>query len=120
MTGLDMDKEYYVLALANRKGAYMGPRGQEHQQLGKVVLLFTTEERLQEYADTLDENQAFIDILERASRDVESEDINLGGYVKTTVRLLAPRLEAYDIDYVLVDYLSPGGYNRVYLPPHKA
>jgi hypothetical protein len=115
-----MDKEYFVLALANRKGEYIGPRGQEHQLLGKVVLLFTTEERLKEYAAALDENQAFMDILERAPGDVESEDINLGGYVKTNLRALAPKLEAYDIDHLLIDYLSPGGYNRVYLPPHRA
>ncbi len=67
----------------------------------------------------MDEHQAFMDILERAPKGMGSENLNLGGYVKTTVRSLSPRLEAYDVDYLLVDYLSPGGWNRVYPPPHK-
>ena len=108
-----------MLAIANAKGEYIGPRGEQHPQLGTVVLLFTTEEKLKEYAERLDEHQAFMDILERAPKDMGSENLNLGGYVKTTVRSLSPRLEAYDVDYLLVDYLSPGGWNRFYPPPHK-
>src|SRR3954468_24173248 len=125
MTGIDIDREFFVLALANSNGEYIGLRGQEYPPLGKVVLLFTTEEKLKEYAEGLDENQGFMDILERAPRAVGSEDMNLGYYVKTTVRALLPRLEDYAIDNLLVDYLlvgclSPGGYNRVYSQPHRA
>ena len=119
MTGLDMNREYFVPALANDEGEYTGPRGHEHPQLGRVVLLFTTKERLDVYLAHSDENQAFLDILERAPEHVGSEALNLGYYIKTTVQELLPKLQAHDVEYLYVDPLNPGGYNRGYPLPHK-
>src|SRR3954471_13091147 len=114
MRGLDIDREFFVLAVANAKGEYTAPYSHHHPLLGPVVFLFTSEEKLTEYAESLDENQAFMDILERAPREVGSEDLNLGGCLRTSVRSLSARLKAYEIENLLVDYLSPGGLNRVY------
>lgn len=114
MAELDMNREYFVPALANDEGEYTGVRAHEHPQLGKVVLLFTTKEKVENYLAQTDENQAFMDILERAPGHVGSEDLNLDAYVKTTVQNLVPALEAHDIASLVVDPLDPGGYNRVY------
>ena len=113
---IDRNKEFYVPALANAEGQYIGPRGHEHHQLGVVVLLFTTEEKLLSYHESLDVNLAFMDMLERAPEGTRGEDLNFG-YIKTTVQDLLPRLHDYGVKNLWVDPEGPGGYSRVYPMP---
>jgi hypothetical protein len=80
-------------------------------------LVFTTEERVGAYLDSFDENQAFMDIRERAPENVGSEDLNTGFYIEETVRELLPKLQAFGVGHVWVDLFEQGGYNRVYPLP---
>jgi hypothetical protein len=46
---LDMDKEYLVLVTANAKGEVTGLRARDDPQAGRVVRLFSSKEKLDEY-----------------------------------------------------------------------
>ena len=121
MAEIDMQRLYFVPTLGNAQGEIRGLAGREHDQLGKVITLFTTLEKLQTYLAHIDPNQAYMDLLERAPRDREggSEDVSLGIY-EATVEELLPALRFYDADHLVVDPLDPGAYNRAYPSPHKS
>ena len=119
MASLDRTREYLVRLLTNDRGETTGIRGHSHPQLGTVVPLFSNEEELNKYLAVVDEKQAFLDILERASQHVASEDLTPGGAIYASVQELAQILETYDVDYLVVDPLSPGAWQRYYPAPHK-
>ena len=122
MAEIDMQRLYFVPTLGNAQGEIRGLVGREHDQLGKVIPLFTTLEKLQTYLAHIDPNQAYMDLLERAPRKLEggSEDVSLGTYVEATVEELLPALRFYDADHLVVDPLDQGAYNRAYPSPHKS
>ena len=117
MAGLDMSREYLVLVITNDEGEVTGLRVRDDPQLGKVVRLFTDKEKLDRWHEQSDEKGRFIDLLEQ--QQISSEDLNLEYYSRITVSELSPILEAYDVDYLQVDPLTPGGWNRLYPLPHK-
>ncbi len=119
MASLDRTREYLVRLLTNDRGETTGIRGHSHPQLGTVVPLFSNEEELNKYLAVVDENQAFLDMLERAPQHVGSEDLTPGGAIYASVQELAQILETYDVDYLVVDPLSPGAWQRYYPAPHK-
>ena len=121
MAEIDMKRHYFVPTLGNAQGEIRGLAGHEHEQLGKVIPLFTTLEKLETYLADIDQNQAFMDLLERAPRDLEvtSADVSLGTYVEAIVEELLPALQVLDADTLLVDPLDPGAYQRAYPSPHK-
>jgi len=90
-----MTKEYLVLVTANDKGEDTGLRVREDPRVGRVGRLFSSKEKLDEYVKRSDENQHFIDIMERLPEHYGSEDLqDIGYHRKTTVRELSPTLEA--------------------------
>src|SRR5215203_3787029 len=99
MAEIDMQRRYFVHTLRNAQGDLRGLAGREHDQLVKVITLFTTLEKLQTYLAHIDPNQPYMDLLERAPRDLEggSEDVSLGTYVEATVEELLPALRFYDV-----------------------
>ena len=116
---IDSTKEFYIPALVNAEGQFIGPLRQgvpKYTKLGTVVFLFTTEEKLRRHYETMDQNQAFMDILERAPEGTTSEDLNLD-YVITTVQDLLPILHDYGVGNLWVDPEGPGGYSRIYPTP---
>ncbi len=119
MASLDRTREYLVRLLTNDKGEITGIRGHSHPQLGTVVPLFSNEEELNKYLAVVDEKQAFLDMLERAPQHVASEDLTPGGAIYASVQELAQILKTYDVDYLVVDPLSPGAWQRYYPAPHK-
>jgi hypothetical protein len=118
MAGLDMNQEYLVLFTVDDEGKPTGIRVREDPQHGKIVRLFSSSEKLAEYLERSDENQRFMDMLERLPEHLGSEDLRIQ-YSTTTVQALSPLLEALDIDLLAVDPL-PDGFYGTYLPPHKA
>jgi hypothetical protein len=118
---IDMKRLYFVPTLGNAQGEFRGLAGRKHDQLSKVIPMFTTLEKLETYLADIDQNQAFMDILERAPVEaLSSEDINLGTYVEATVEDLLPALQDLDADTLLVDPLDPGVYQRAYPSPHNS
>jgi hypothetical protein len=113
---LDMNQEYLVLVVENAKGEATGLRVREDPNLGMVLRLFSNKAKLDTYLERSDENQRFMDLLEQ--RQSSSEDLNLG-YRRMTLLELAPILKDYGVDNLQIDPLTPGGWNRIYTPPHK-
>ena len=116
MPELDMNQEYLILVVENTKGKATALRVRDDPQLGMVLRLFSSKAKLDTYLEHSDENQRFIDLLEQ--QQSSSEDLNLG-YRKMTLLELEPILEDYGVDNLQVDPLTPGGWNRIYTPPHK-
>jgi|SRR5215207_6927301 len=121
MTGLDMSREYLVLLTVDDEGKPTGLRARQDPRLGTVVRLFSNREKLGAFLEHSDENQRFIDILEQdhVLEHFGSEDLNLGYYKNMTLPELSPILEAYGVDHLDLDPLTPGAWNRVYPSPHK-
>ena len=117
---IDIKRRYFVSTFGNAQGEIRGLAGREHDQFGRVILLVTTLEKLETYLADIDQNQAFMDILERAPVEAaRSEDVNLGTYVEATVEDLLPVLQVLEVDTLLVNPLDPSAYQRAYPSPHN-
>ncbi len=122
MAGLDMNGEYLVLLILDAEGKPTSLSVGQDPQLGTVVRLFSSREKLDRFLEYSPENQRFIDILEQEDDILEhfgSVDSNFG-YSRITLPKLSPILDAYEVDHLQVDPLSPGAWQRVYPSPHKA
>ena len=90
---LPMDGEYLVLVGVNEEGEADTLLVYDHPQFGRTVRLFSNEEELERYLETV--------------RDAE-----FGYYSKMTVEELAPELKANEVNQVVIDRGSDGWWAR--------
>ena len=126
-TGLDPDKEYYVLRFAQGKEAgdfyhYVNYRGE------KVLPMFTSPKRMTKFVEEHEwANEGYLNSLRQHAADNpltprlpvagrllkdESEEVR-GGQLRPVVETLAIIIDALDARYVVVDPGKPDGH---YLP----
>lgn len=116
-------QEYYVLLITDEQGEATGIHWLEHRQFGNVLWLFSSMEVVERFwGRYIDENQAFIDILERDFDQLRegATDINFFRAVsKATIPDLLDFLFAADIDALILDPGVDGWEQRVYKSPNK-
>lgn len=116
-------QEYYVLLITDEQGEATGIHWLEHRQFGNVLWLFSSMEVVERFwGRYIDENQAFIDILERDFDQLRegATDINFFRAVsKATIPDLLDFLFAADIDALILDPGADGWEQRVYKSPNK-
>ena len=116
-------QEYYVLLITDEQGEATGIHWLEHRQFGNVLWLFSSMEVVEKFRGRyVDENQAFMDILERDFNQLRqgATDINFFQAVsKATIPDLLDFLFAADIDALILDPGVDGWEQRVYKSPNK-
>jgi hypothetical protein len=116
-------QEYYVLLITDEQREATGIHWLEHRQFGSVLWLFSSMEVVEKFRGRyIDENQAFMDILERDFEQLRkgAKDINFFRAVsKATVPDLLAFLFAADIDALILDPGADGWEQRVYESPNK-
>ena len=116
-------QKYYVLLITDEQGEATGIHWLEHRQFGNVLWLFSSMEVVERFwGRYIDENQAFIDILERDFDQLRegATDINFFRAVsKATIPDLLDFLFAADIDALILDPGADGWEQRVYESPNK-
>ena len=116
-------QEYYVLLITDEQGEATGIHWLEHRKFGNVLWLFSSMEVVEKFRGRyIDENQAFMDILERDFDQLRegATDINFFRAVsKATIPDLLGFLFAADIDALILDPGADGWEQRVYESPTK-
>jgi hypothetical protein len=115
-------QEYYVLLITDEQGEATGIHWFEHRKFGNVLWLFSSMEVVEKFrGGYVDENQAFMDILERDFNQLRegATDINFFRAVsKATIPDLLSFLFAADIDALILDPGADGWEQRVYESPN--
>jgi hypothetical protein len=116
-------QEYYVLLITDEQGEATGIHWFEHRKFGNVLWLFSSMEVVEKFRGRyVDENQAFMDILERDFNQLRegATDINFFRAVsKATIPDLLGFLFAADIDALILDPGADRWEQRVYESPNK-
>jgi hypothetical protein len=120
---LSSTQEYYVLLIMDEQGEATGIHWLEHRKFGNVLWLFSSMEVVEKFRGRyVDENQAFMGILERDFNQLRegATDINFFRAVsKATILDLLGFLFAADIDALILDPGADGWEQRVYKSPNK-
>lgn len=120
---LSSTQEYYVLLIMDEQGEATGIHWLEHRKFGNVLWLFSSMEVVEKFRGRyVDENQAFMGILERDFNQLRegATDINFFRAVsKATILDLLGFLFAADIDALILDPGADGWEQRVYESPNK-
>jgi hypothetical protein len=120
---LSSTQEYYVLLIMDEQGEATGIHWLEHRKFGNVLWLFSSMEVVEKFRGRyIDENQAFMGILERDFNQLRegATDINFFRAVsRATILDLLGFLFAADIDALILDPGADGWEQRVYESPNK-
>jgi len=124
--GLSNTREYLVPLITDEEGRTTGVHLYHRPETGKVLWLFTSHERGDEFMSALmsepgEEDKAFMEVIEQAWGRLVSEDVNFGGHFSAkTVPQMARDLEGWKVDRLIVDPGFPGWQQRVYESPYKS
>jgi hypothetical protein len=124
-SGLSKTQKYLVPLITDEQGKTTGVHLYHRPSRGKTLWLFTSHERGNAFMSAFmgqpgEGNKAFMEVLEQGWGRLGSEDLNFGGHFSTkTVPEMAPDLERWGVDRLVVDPGFSGEEQRVYNPPNK-
>src|SRR5215218_4201177 len=113
-SGLSNTRQYLVPLITDASGKTTGVHLFHRPETGKVLWLFTSHERGQEFMSALmsepgEQNKAFMEVLEQGWGRLSGGDVNFGGHFSAkTVPEMASDLERWKVDRLIVDLGFPG------------